>query len=211
MKRRKDAICILLRASTFVLRRLLDLISEDSLSIRIPSCLRRRAFDTDGIREHLARNRRSFFAHSPVGVVVFESTEYAAMDRMERIREGVRRRYLAASSRARLIHERDDCNGEISSPKLDSKFKRLVAVLVAVFDFHRGALARAFGYSSVLDLGPFYFKLRVDALFSCSQALNRADFEAEQQNPANFESPTSNAIPDLQINPANFASTPLKL
>src|SRR5436305_5659669 len=56
MKRRKDAICILLRASTFVLRRLLDLISKDSLSIHIPSCLRRRAFDTDGIREHLARN-----------------------------------------------------------------------------------------------------------------------------------------------------------
>ena len=55
MKRRKDTICILLRASTFLLRRLLDLISEDSLSIRIPSCLRRRAFDTDGIREHLAR------------------------------------------------------------------------------------------------------------------------------------------------------------
>src|SRR5436853_891970 len=62
----------------------------------------------------------------------------------------------------------------------------------------RGALARAFGYSSVLDLGPFYFKLRVDALFSCSQALNRADFEAEQQNPANFEPPTSNAIPDFK-------------
>src|SRR5438309_5970705 len=56
MKRRKDAICILLRASTFLLRRLLDVISEDSLSIHIPSCLRRRAFDTDGIREHLARN-----------------------------------------------------------------------------------------------------------------------------------------------------------
>src|SRR5438309_5595748 len=29
-KRRKDTICILLRASTFLLRRLLDLISEDS-------------------------------------------------------------------------------------------------------------------------------------------------------------------------------------
>ena len=56
MKRRKDIICILLRASTFLLRRLLDLISEDSLSIRIPSCLRRRAFDMDRIREHLARN-----------------------------------------------------------------------------------------------------------------------------------------------------------
>src|SRR4051812_10645442 len=77
MKRRKDALCILLRASTLLLRRLLDLISEDSFH-RIPSCLRRRAFDTDGIREHLARNRRSFLAHSPVGVVVFESTEYAA-------------------------------------------------------------------------------------------------------------------------------------
>src|SRR5256885_13595891 len=55
----------------------------------------------------------------------------------------------------------------------------------------RGALARAFGYSSVLDLDPFYFNLRVDALFSCSQALNRADFEAEPQTPcelrANFE------------------------
>ena len=30
IKRRKDTICILLRASTFLLRRLLDLISEDS-------------------------------------------------------------------------------------------------------------------------------------------------------------------------------------
>src|SRR3954464_3961354 len=62
-----------------------------------------------------------------------------------------------------------------------------------------GALARAFGYSSVQDLGPVYFKLRVDALFSCSQALNRADFEAEPQTPcelrANFE-----CIPELQIN-----------
>src|SRR5947209_2386650 len=129
---------------------------------------------------------------------------------MERIREGVRRRYLAASSRARLIHERDDCNGEISSPKLDSKFKRLVAVLVTAFDFHRGALARAFGYSSVQDLGPFYLKLRVDALFSCSQALNRADFEAEPQTPcelrANFE-----CNPRTSNQPANFASTPLKL
>ena len=142
--------------------------------------------------------RRSFLAHSPVGVVVFESTEYAAMDRTERIREGVRRRYIAASSRARLIRESDDCNGEISSPKLDSKFKRLVAALVAAFDFHRGALARAFGYSSVLDLGPFYFKLRVDALFSCSQALNRADFEAERQTSPNFEPPTSNAIPNFK-------------
>src|SRR5438105_451516 len=66
--------------------------------------------------------------------------------------------------------------------------------------FTPGALARAFGYSSALDLGPFYFKLRVGALFSCSQALNRADFEAEQQNPANFEPPTSNTIPELQIN-----------
>src|SRR5437660_8191629 len=64
----------------------------------------------------------------------------------------------------------------------------------------RWALARAFGYSSVLDLGPFYFKLRVDALFSCSQALNRADFEAERQTSPNFEPPTSNAIPELQIN-----------
>src|SRR4051812_37846951 len=86
------------------------------------------------------------------------------MDRMERIREGVR------------------------------------AALVAAFDFHWGALARAFGYSSVLDLGPFYFKLRVDALFSYSQALNRADFEAERQTSPNFEPPTSNAIPELQIN-----------
>src|SRR3954468_6439152 len=64
----------------------------------------------------------------------------------------------------------------------------------------RGALARGFGYSSVLDLGPFYFKLRVDALFSCSQALNRADFEAERQTSPNFEPPTSDAIPELQIN-----------
>src|SRR5436305_12519649 len=82
-----------------------------------------------------------------------------------------------------------------------SKFKRLVAVLVAAFDFHSGgALAQAFGYSSVLDLGPFYFKLRVDALFSCSQALNRADFEAERQTSPNFEPPTSDAIPELQTN-----------
>src|SRR5947209_14562463 len=100
MKRRKDTTCILLRASTFLLRRLLDLISEDSLSIRIPSCLRRRrAFDTDGIREHLARNPtvipRAFLPLSASSI--FEGTEYAAMDRMERIREGVRRRYLAAS------------------------------------------------------------------------------------------------------------------
>src|SRR5438270_12838259 len=121
MKRRKDTICILLRASTFLLRRLLDLISEDSLSIRIPPCLRRRAFDTDGIREHLARKPtvipRAFLPQ--LASSIFESTEYAAMDRMERIREGVRRRYIAVSSRARLIRERDDCNGEISS-KLDS-------------------------------------------------------------------------------------------
>src|SRR4051794_10769234 len=75
----------------------------------------------------------------------------------------------------------------------------------------RGALARAFGYSSVLDLGPFYFKLRVDALFSCSQALNRADFEAEQPNPRELRAANFECIPELQINPANFASTPLKL
>src|SRR3954447_1994220 len=72
-----------------------------------------------------------------------------------------------------------------------------------------GALAQALGYSSVLDLGPFYFKLRVDALFSCSQALNRADFEAEPQTPcelrANFE-----CNPRTSNQPANFASTPLK-
>jgi len=70
MKRRKDTICILLRASTFLLRRLLDLISEDSLSIRIPSCLRRRAFDTDGIREHLARKPTVIPRAFPVGVVI---------------------------------------------------------------------------------------------------------------------------------------------
>src|SRR5438309_3867042 len=70
MKRRKDAICILLRASTFLLRRLLDVISEDSLSIRIPSCLRRRAFDTDGIREHLARKPTVIPRAFPVGVVI---------------------------------------------------------------------------------------------------------------------------------------------
>src|SRR4051794_39083457 len=63
-----------------------------------------------------------------------------------------------------------------------------------------GALAQVFGYSSVLDLGPFYVKLRVDALFSYSRALNRADFEAERQTSPNFEPPTSNAIPKLQIN-----------
>src|SRR5437588_9731841 len=60
----------------------------------------------------------------------------------------------------------------------------------------RGALARVFGYSSVLDLGPFYFKLRVDALFSCSQVLNRADFEAEPQTPC-----------ELRIQSPNFKST----
>src|SRR4051794_14060099 len=63
-----------------------------------------------------------------------------------------------------------------------------------------GALAQALGYSSVLDPGPFYFKLRVHTLFSCSQALNRADFETEQQTSPNFEPPTSDAIPELQIN-----------
>src|SRR5207237_6633013 len=85
---------------------------------------------TDGHSSRIPRRRR-----------LLESTEYAAMDRMERIREGVRRRYIAASSRARLIRERDDCDSEISS-KLDSKFKRLVAVLVAAFDFHSGGLSR---------------------------------------------------------------------
>ena len=50
----------------------------------------------------------------------------------------------------------------------------------------------------MLDLDPFYFKLRVDALFSCSQALNRADFEAERQTSPNFEPPTSNAIPNFK-------------
>src|SRR5947209_12210780 len=141
MKRRKDTICILLRASTFLLRRLLDLISEDSFHthsvLSSPSRLR------------YGRNSRASCAKSdghssripPSASSIFESTEYAAMDRMERIREGVRRRYLAASSRARLIRERDNCNGEISS-KLDSKFKRLVAVLVAAFDFHSGGLSR---------------------------------------------------------------------
>jgi hypothetical protein len=69
MKRRKDAICILLRASTLLLRRLLDLISEDSFH-RIPSCLRRRAFDTDGIREHLARKPTVIPRAFPVGVVI---------------------------------------------------------------------------------------------------------------------------------------------
>src|SRR5437588_1995512 len=60
--------------------------------------------------------RRSFLAHSfPRRRRHLESTKYAAMDRTERIRERVRRRYIAASSRARLIRERDDCNGEISS------------------------------------------------------------------------------------------------
>src|SRR5438270_52265 len=102
------------------------------------------------------------------------------MDSMERIREGVRRRYIAASSRARLIRESDDCNGEISGPTLDSKFKRLVAALVAAFDFHRGALARAFGYSSVLDLGPFYCKLPGELGISSRQR--------RIQSPANFKS-----------------------
>src|SRR5947209_13868963 len=97
MKRRKDTICILLRASTFLLRRLLDVISEDSLSIRIPSCLRRRAFDTEGIRAHLARKPtvipRAFPRRRRQSL---KAPEYAAMDRMERIREGLRRRYIAA-------------------------------------------------------------------------------------------------------------------
>src|SRR6266487_1048264 len=61
-----------------------------------------------------------------------------------------------------------------------------------------GGSRAAFGYSSALDLGPFYFKLRVDALFSCSQALNRADFEAERQTSPNFEPPTSDAIPNFK-------------
>ena len=94
-----------------------------------------------------------------------------------------------------------------------SKFKPLVAVLVAAFDFHSGGtLAQAFGYSSALDLGPFYFKLRVDALFSCSQTLNRADFEAEQPNPrelraANFEcNPrTSNQPGKLRVDASQAA------
>src|SRR5256885_7482553 len=64
----------------------------------------------------------------------------------------------------------------------------------------RGALAQALGYSSVLDLGPFYFKFRVDALFSCSQALNRADFEVEQQNPRELRAANFECIPELQIN-----------
>src|SRR4051794_27185825 len=124
MKRRKDAICILLRASTFLLRRLLDLTSEDSFHPHF-------VLSSSPSRLRYGRNSRVSCAKSdghsscipfPVGVVNFGSTEYAAMDRTERIREGVRRRYLAASSRARLIRERDDCNGEISS-KLDSKFK----------------------------------------------------------------------------------------
>ena len=141
IKRRKDTICILLRASTFLLRRLLDLISEDSFHphsvLSSPSRLRygrnsrASCAKTDGHSSRIPRRRRHL-----------ESTEYAAMDSMEGIREGVRRRYIAASSRARLIRESDDCNGEISSPKLDSKFKRLVAALVAAFDFHSGGLSR---------------------------------------------------------------------
>src|SRR5947209_13057137 len=63
-----------------------------------------------------------------------------------------------------------------------------------------GALAQAFGYSSVLDLGPFYFKLRVDTLFSCSQALNRADFEAEQQNPRELRAANFECNPRTSIN-----------
>src|SRR3954454_15695589 len=53
----------------------------------------------------------------------------------------------------------------------------------------------------MLDLGPFYVKLRVDALFSYSQALNRVDFEAERQTSPNFEPPTSNAIPRTSNQP----------
>jgi hypothetical protein len=115
MKRRKDTICMLLRASTFLLRRLLDLISEDSFHthsvLSSPSRLRygrnsrASCAKTDGHSSRIPRRRRHL-----------ESTEYAAMDSMERIREGVRRRYLAASSRARLILERDDCNGELRAP-----------------------------------------------------------------------------------------------
>src|SRR5437588_11910807 len=73
----------------------------------------------------------------------------------------------------------------------------------------RGALARAFGYSSVLDLGPFYFKLRVDALFSCSQALNRADFEAERQTSRTSSRQLRMQSPNFKST-RNFASTPLK-
>ena len=64
----------------------------------------------------------------------------------------------------------------------------------------------------MLDLDPFYFKHRVDALFSYSQALNRADFEAEQQNPrelraANFEcNPrTSNQPGKLRVDASQAA------
>src|SRR4051812_9225757 len=119
------------------------------------------------------------------------------MDRTERIRERVRRRYIAASSRARLIRERDDCNGEISSKWTLNSNDSSPHSSLPLISTPGGALARAFGYSSVLDLGPFYVKLRVDALFSYSQALNRADFEVERQTSPNFE---PNAIPELQIN-----------
>src|SRR3954464_3048111 len=80
--------------STFLLRRLLDLISEDSFHphsvLSSPSRLR------------YGRNSRASCAktdgHSsripPSASSSFESTEYAAMDSMERIREGVCRRYI---------------------------------------------------------------------------------------------------------------------
>src|SRR5205823_3542975 len=44
-------------------------------------------------------------------------------------------------------------------------------------------------------------KLRVDALFSCSQALNRADFKAERQtSPREFRAANFECNPELQIN-----------
>src|SRR6266487_2067428 len=82
-----------------------------------------------------------------------------------------------------------------------SKFKRLVAALVAAFDFHSGGLSRRhLGIRWCWISARFYFKLRVDALFSCSQALNRADFEAEQQNPRELRAANFECIPELQIN-----------
>src|SRR4051794_3967367 len=74
-----------------------------------------------------------------------------------------------------------------------------------------GGSRGAFGYSSALDLGPFYFKLRVDALFSCSQALNRADFEAEQQTSRELRAANFECNPRTSNQPANFASTPSRL
>src|SRR5437660_6183856 len=101
------------------------------------------------------------------------------MDRMERIREGVRRRYIAASSRARLIRERDDCNGEISS-KLDSNSNdsspHSSLPLISTPGGSRAGIRVFVGAGSRPVL-----------------------LQTSRRRPLNFEPPTSDAIPELQI------------